>query len=108
MRDQVLWRILVFIADAVLILLLTAALVLSLAVLLSGCGARERAPTKVTHSCAPLVITVEVKVLCMDPPPKFELPTWPDPDHAGNLLMHASTAYISREYARCARLANDL
>lgn len=78
----------------------------------------QRADENVARSCAPLVVRVEVRVPCMDPPPKPDLPSWPTPDRMGNMVMHASTAemirdaldeelaYVARSYARCAYLAN--
>lgn len=77
----------------------------------------ERANEMTTRSCAPLVVRVEVRVPCMDAPPKPDLPTWPTPDRLGNMVMHASTAdmirdaldselaYVNVQYARCAQVA---
>lgn len=82
-----------------------------------GCEHNARVRTMATRSCAPLVVRVEVRVPCMDAPPKPDLPTWPTPDRLGNMVMHASTAdmirdaldselaYVNVQYARCAQVA---
>lgn len=87
-------------------------------IFVANCKPDDRVHALTTSSCAPLVIRVEVRVPCMDPPPKPDLPSWPTPDRMGNMVMHASTAemirdaldeelaYVARSYARCAYLAN--
>lgn len=82
-----------------------------------SCKPDDRVHELTTRSCAPLVVRVEVRVPCMDVPPKPDLPTWPTPDRLGNMVMHASTAdmirdaldaevsYVEVQYARCAQAA---
>lgn len=86
-------------------------------IFVANCKPDDRAQSMATSSCTPLVVRVEVRVPCMDAPPKPDLPTWPTPDRLGNMVMHVSTvdmirdaldselAYVNVQYARCVQVA---
>lgn len=109
-----LWIFLEILAYCVLAVVTIA----SIASIFGGCTdplvTRETTITSTPKCPTETHVTMEVKVICMDPPPRVSLPTWPDPDSTGNLLMHESTAemirrvldtqaiYISQQYAKCA------